>query len=230
VSSYNLALPDSWKTKASYAGRPPNNAGSSNASATRSASAWSAGTNARRRNPTSAPRAPPPAQDEARRGPAPLRPSPTSSPCTSCRCTCTSPRPSGAFRVGYARRSSQVTRTTARVYLQNLGDHIVVGEDEIIIEARPGAALAMMSASGPTPPETTTGGSCIRRSLPGKKRTIDLGFRKTSGSEPGFDTGQRNRSGFSLLVQRDHLFSSPVAPPLPNSTMAARKSFAVMSA
>jgi len=34
-------------------------------------------------------------------------------------------------------------------------DHIVVGEGEIIIEARAGAALAMMSASGTTPPEAT---------------------------------------------------------------------------
>jgi hypothetical protein len=41
-------------------------------------------------------------------------------------------------------------RATARVYLQNLVDHIIVGEDEIIIEARAGAALAMMS-SGPLP-------------------------------------------------------------------------------
>jgi hypothetical protein len=29
-------------------------------------------------------------------------------------------------------------RATARVYLQNLVDHIVVGEDEIIVEARAG--------------------------------------------------------------------------------------------
>ena len=48
-------------------------------------------------------------------------------------------------------------RATARVYLQNLVDHIVVGEDEIIIEARAGAALAMMSASSTTPPEATKG-------------------------------------------------------------------------
>ena len=41
-------------------------------------------------------------------------------------------------------------RATARVYLQNLVDHIVVDEDEIIIEARAGAALAMMSAPGVT--------------------------------------------------------------------------------
>jgi hypothetical protein len=47
-------------------------------------------------------------------------------------------------------------RATARVYLQNLVDHIVVGEDEIIIEARAGAALAMMSSSRTTPPEATT--------------------------------------------------------------------------
>ena len=48
-------------------------------------------------------------------------------------------------------------RATARVYLQNLVDHIVVGEDEIIIEARAGAALAMMSASSTTPPQATKG-------------------------------------------------------------------------
>ena len=48
-------------------------------------------------------------------------------------------------------------RATAGVYLQNLVDHIVVGEDEIVIEARAGAALAMMSASGTTPPEATKG-------------------------------------------------------------------------
>jgi hypothetical protein len=34
---------------------------------------------------------------------------------------------------------------------------IVVGEDEIIIEARAGAALAMMSASSTTPPEAAKG-------------------------------------------------------------------------
>ena len=48
-------------------------------------------------------------------------------------------------------------RATARVYLQNLVDHIVVGEDEIVIEARAGAALAMMSASGTTSPEAAKG-------------------------------------------------------------------------
>jgi len=48
-------------------------------------------------------------------------------------------------------------RGTARVYLQNLVDHIVVGEDEIIIEARAGAALAMMSASGTSSPEAAKG-------------------------------------------------------------------------
>jgi uncharacterized protein (UPF0147 family) len=46
-----------------------------------------------------------------------------------------------------------VDRATARVYLQNLVDHIVVGEDEIIIEARAGAALAMMSAPGSSSPK-----------------------------------------------------------------------------
>jgi len=38
-------------------------------------------------------------------------------------------------------------RGTARVYLQNLVDHIVIGEDEIVIEVKAGAALAMMAAS-----------------------------------------------------------------------------------
>src|SRR6185369_12459032 len=65
---------------------------------------------------------------------------------------------------------------------------------------------------------------------PSKDRTCDLGFRKTSGSEPGFDTGRRNRSGFYVTRSCDHSFSSPVAPPLPSSTIAARRSFAVMSA
>jgi hypothetical protein len=41
-------------------------------------------------------------------------------------------------------------RGTARVYLQNLIDHIVVGADEIVIEARASAALAMMSTSRPS--------------------------------------------------------------------------------
>ena len=36
-------------------------------------------------------------------------------------------------------------RGTARAYLRNLVDHIVVGEDEIIIEARANVALAMMA-------------------------------------------------------------------------------------
>jgi hypothetical protein len=48
-------------------------------------------------------------------------------------------------------------RATARVYLQNLVEHIVVGEDEIIIEARAGAALAMMSAPGTSSPEAAKG-------------------------------------------------------------------------
>ena len=48
-------------------------------------------------------------------------------------------------------------RATARVYLQNLVDHIVVGEDEIIIEAHAGAALAMISAPGTSCPEAATG-------------------------------------------------------------------------
>ena len=48
-------------------------------------------------------------------------------------------------------------RATARVYLQNLVDHIVVGEDEIIIEARAGAVLAMMSAPGTSSLEAAKG-------------------------------------------------------------------------
>ncbi len=48
-------------------------------------------------------------------------------------------------------------RGTARVYLQNLVDHIVVGEDEIVIEAKAGAALAMMAASRPAVSESTSG-------------------------------------------------------------------------
>lgn len=42
-----------------------------------------------------------------------------------------------------------------RVYLQNLLDHIVVGEESITIEVRAGAALAMMAASRPTSVEST---------------------------------------------------------------------------
>lgn len=42
-----------------------------------------------------------------------------------------------------------------RVYLQNLLDHIVVGEESITLEVRAGAALAMMAASRPTPVEST---------------------------------------------------------------------------
>lgn len=49
-------------------------------------------------------------------------------------------------------------RATARVYLQNLVDHIVVGADEIVIEARSGAALAMMAASRPNASEAAAGG------------------------------------------------------------------------
>ena len=56
-------------------------------------------------------------------------------------------------------------RATARVYLQNLVDHIVVGEDEIIIEARAGAALAMMSAPGTSSPEAIKGEVLARRRL-----------------------------------------------------------------
>jgi len=48
-------------------------------------------------------------------------------------------------------------RGTARVYLQNLVDHIVIGEEEIVIEAKAGAALAMMAASRPAASESTSG-------------------------------------------------------------------------
>ena len=48
-------------------------------------------------------------------------------------------------------------RGTARVYLQNLVDHVVIGEDEIVIEAKAGAALAMMAASRPAASESTSG-------------------------------------------------------------------------
>jgi hypothetical protein len=48
-------------------------------------------------------------------------------------------------------------RGTARVYLQNLVDHIVIGEDEIVIEAKAGAALAMLAASRPAVAESTSG-------------------------------------------------------------------------
>jgi hypothetical protein len=46
-------------------------------------------------------------------------------------------------------------RGTARVYLQNLIDHIVVGEESIVIEVRAGAALAMMAAARPASVEST---------------------------------------------------------------------------
>jgi site-specific DNA recombinase len=48
-------------------------------------------------------------------------------------------------------------RATARVYLHNLVDHIVVGEDEITIEARANVALAMMAESQSFHPEPTAG-------------------------------------------------------------------------
>jgi site-specific DNA recombinase len=44
-----------------------------------------------------------------------------------------------------------------RVYLQNLIDHIVVGEESIVLEVRAGAALAMMAASRPASVESTGG-------------------------------------------------------------------------
>ena len=46
---------------------------------------------------------------------------------------------------------------SARVYLQNLVDQIVIGEDEIVVEAKAGAALAMMAASRSAASESTSG-------------------------------------------------------------------------
>ena len=48
-------------------------------------------------------------------------------------------------------------RATARVYLQNLVGHIVISEDEIVIEARAGAALAMMAGTPASRSEATAG-------------------------------------------------------------------------
>ncbi len=67
--------------------------------------------------------------------------------------------------VGYARvstpdqaeRDLSLPAQMSRVYLQNLVDHIVIGEDEIVIEAKAGAALAMMAASRPAASESTAG-------------------------------------------------------------------------
>ncbi|MEO6598764.1 MAG: hypothetical protein ABIQ16_02760 [Polyangiaceae bacterium] len=71
-------------------------------------------------------------------------------------------------------------RATARVYLQNLFDHIVVSEDEIVIEARAGAALAMMAGAPASRSEATAGEvlANVVDCAPGKNRTCDLGFRK----------------------------------------------------
>ena len=79
-------------------------------------------------------------------------------------------------------------RATARVYLQNLVDHIVVGEDEITIEARANAALSMMAESRPTPVETTPGEvfadvACLARPVGFKPTTLGCeGRRETEGA------------------------------------------------
>lgn len=49
------------------------------------------------------------------------------------------------------------SRTTARVYLQNLVDHIVLGEDDIVIEVRADTVLSMMASSRPALVGATTG-------------------------------------------------------------------------
>ena len=48
-------------------------------------------------------------------------------------------------------------RGRARVYLQSVVDHIVIGEDEIVIEAKAGAGLAVMAASRSAASESTSG-------------------------------------------------------------------------
>jgi hypothetical protein len=48
-------------------------------------------------------------------------------------------------------------RGTARVYLNHFVDHIVVGEDEIIIEARANVAIALMAAPSSRASESTSG-------------------------------------------------------------------------
>jgi hypothetical protein len=62
---------------------------------------------------------------------------------------------SGSADDGGGSTGGSTDRATARVYVQNLVNNIVVSEDEIVIEARAGAALAMMTGTlhrGPKPP------------------------------------------------------------------------------
>jgi hypothetical protein len=62
-----------------------------------------------------------------------------------------------AFRNRVHTALSSDNHAIRRVYLQNLIDHIVVGEESITIEVRAGAALAMMAASRPAAVESTGG-------------------------------------------------------------------------
>ena len=94
-------------------------------------------------------------------------------------------------------------RATARVYLQNLVDHIVVGEDEIIIEARAGAALAMKSAAGTTAPEAAKGEVLADvvdwRPQPGSNHRLWL-LEDEQDAGRGFPVQQQKRSAFEQLA------------------------------
>lgn len=68
------------------------------------------------------------------------------------------PQTTEAFQNRVRAALSSDDHAIRRVYLQNLIDHIVVGENEIVIEARAGAALAMMAASRPASVESTGSG------------------------------------------------------------------------
>ena len=60
--------------------------------------------------------------------------------------------------VSVLKKGGSGDRATARVYLENLVDRIVVGADDIIIEARAGAAIAMMAVPERTQALATGGG------------------------------------------------------------------------
>lgn len=60
-----------------------------------------------------------------------------------------------AFQNRVREALSSDSHAIRRVYLQNLIDHIVVGEESIVLEVRAGAALAMMAASRPAAVEST---------------------------------------------------------------------------
>ena len=68
-----------------------------------------------------------------------------------------------AFQSRVRAALSSENHAIQRVYLQNLLDHIVVGEESIVIEVRAGAALAMMAASRPSSVEST-GSEVLRTS------------------------------------------------------------------